>query len=115
MHTVRGGGHPSAVSALLGALGSLPALVRVEDVVPEGLQGMVTSISAPVAHALLHLGRACPHVQLGTMPATNAGWTLSSLVAGLPHNEGLALMVPEAAAEAEGEAEGAAAEAEPQE
>ncbi len=55
---------------------------------------MVTSISAPVAHAMWRLGRACPHVELGTMAATNAGWTLSSLVAGLPHNDGLALLVP---------------------
>ena len=33
-------------------------------------------ISAPVARALLLLGRACPHARLGTMPTTNAGWTV---------------------------------------
>lgn len=54
----------------------------------------MTSISTPVAHAMWQLGRTCPRVELGTMAATNAGWTLSSLVAALPHNDGLALLVP---------------------
>ncbi|KAL4443597.1 hypothetical protein ABPG75_011334 [Micractinium tetrahymenae] len=85
------GAHPGAVGALLRTLGALSALRRIDDVVPEG---MVTSISTAVAHAMWQLGRACPHVELGTMAATNAGWTLSSLVAGLPHNDGLALLVP---------------------
>ena len=80
---------PGAADALLAALAALPALRWVDDVFEEGATHLVT---AEQARVMWQLGRRCPRLQLGQPRSTNLGWTLSSLVAELPHNAGTALL-----------------------
>lgn len=81
--------------ALLDALAALPALRRLDDVYEEGNTHLVT---AEQARVMWQLGRCCPRVQLAQPRSTNLGWTLSSLVAELPHNAGTAMLDSEPAA-----------------
>ncbi len=89
---VPGGGagfitHPlGAGEALLAALAAMPSLQRVDDVYEAGNQ--THWVTGDMAHVMWQLGRRCPHLQLGQPRSTNLGWTLSTLVAELPHNAG---------------------------
>jgi hypothetical protein len=81
---------PGAGPALLAALAALPSLRRVDDVYEEG--NSTHLVTAEMAHVMWQLGQRCPHLELTQPRSTNLGWTLSSLVAELPHNAGTAML-----------------------
>lgn len=81
---------PGAGEALLAALASLPCLRRVDDVYEE--DNHTHLVTAEMAHVMWQLGKRCPHLELTQPRSTNLGWTLSSLVAELPHNAGTAVL-----------------------
>ena len=79
-----------AGEALLAELAAMPALQRVDEVYEEGPSTHL--VTADMAHVMWQLGKRCPHLQFEQPRSTNLGWTLSSLVAELPHNAGTAVL-----------------------
>lgn len=76
--------HAEAAEPLLCTLATLPALRLVQDIMYEG---HVSNFTPPVAAVMWQLGRRCPLLELQVLPDSNVGWTLSSVVWELPHNQ----------------------------
>ena len=80
-----------AAEPLLCALSTgLPALRLVQDIV---LEGHMSTFTPPVAAVMWQLGRRCPHLGFQVLPDSNVGWTLSSVVWELPHNQNSATLL----------------------
>ena len=83
-------GGPGAGEALLAELAALPALRRVDDVLEEGAS--TYTVTVEMAHVMWQLGKRCPYLQFEQPRSKNLGWTLTSLVAELPHNAGTTML-----------------------